>query len=202
MINVILAIDEQDEVLGGFYTECLQDLENIENDKITLTSIRSNSLNEATIVLKTPANGKFVFLAYSHGSENELLASGITPYISDTINIKLFKESFFYACSCSTGKRLGQSLIDNQCSSYIGYKEEFQVWDYNRKPFVKCANYGYKLFLQGENVESIITKMKKEYDKHISDYSNDFFGSAILLANKNALIALGDLTHSIDRIIN
>jgi len=202
MINTILAIDDQDEILGGFYSECLQDLENFENDKITLTSIRSNALNEANIVLRVPANGKFLFLAYSHGSENELLASGIIPYISDTINTTLFRQSFFYTCSCSTGKRLGQSLIDNECSSYIGYKEKFQVWDYNRKPFVECANHGYKLFIQGESVDVIITKMKEKYNEHISNYNNDFFGAAILLANKNALVALGDLTHSIDKIIN
>ncbi len=202
MINTILAIDEQDEVLGDFYTECLQDLENIENENITTTYIKSNALNEATISLRVPANGKVAFLAYSHGSETELLASGVTPYISETINTKLFKESFFYTCSCSTGKKLGQSLIDNECSSYIGYKEKFEVWNYNRKPFVECANHGYRLFIQGENVESIIGKMKEKYDEHISNYNNDFFGAAYLLANRNVLVALGDLTHCVDKIAN
>lgn len=78
-----------------------------------------------------------------------MLAAGITPYISDTINTTLFKDSLFYTCSCNTGKRLVELLIDNECLSYIGYKENFEIWDYNRKPFVECANYGFKLFVLG-----------------------------------------------------
>jgi hypothetical protein len=200
MICTIIAIDEQDEVLGDFFSECLQDLENFENDKTTLSTIKSKALNEAGISLSVPADGKFVFLAYSHGSENELLASGAIPYVSDTINTTLFRESFFYTCSCSTGMRLGQSLIENKCSSYIGYKGKFEVWDYNRQPFVECANHGYKLFIQGENIESIIIKMKEKYDEHIANYNNDFFGAVILLANKKALVALGDFTHCLENI--
>lgn len=201
MISTILAVDEQDEVLGGFYAECLADLERFENDKCTIKAVKSNALNDLTISLSVPENGKFVFLAYSHGSDSELLAGGIAPYISVTLNISLFKNSFFYTCSCNTGKRLGQSLIDNECISYIGYKEKFEVWDYNRTPFVECANYGYKLFVHGNNVESIIEQMKAKYDEHIANYTNDFFGAAHLLANRNALLALGDLTYSIHSIL-
>ena len=200
MITAILAIDEQDDVLGDFYSDCLRDLQNIENEHVSLSYIKSHSLNEAAISLKVPAAGKFLFLAYSHGSANQLLSKGVNPYISDTINTHLFKQSFFYTCSCSTAIILGQSLIDNECASYIGYKDKFTVWDYNRPPFVECANFGYKLFLQGENIETIIAKMKDKYDEHIDNYNNDFFGSVHLLANRNALSSLGDPTHSINNI--
>lgn len=202
MINAILAIDEKDDVLGGFYTECLEDLESFITDKCTLKCIKSNSLNEAAISLTLPKEGKVVFLAYSHGSDSELLASGTTPYISETVNTTLFQGAFFYTCSCSTGKKLGHSLIENNCGSYIGYKEKFEVWDFNRTPFVECANHGYKLFIQGNDVKSIIEKMRQKYDEHILNYDNDFFGAAHLLANRNALLALGDLTHSIEKLIN
>lgn len=200
MISTILAIDDRDNVLGNFYTECLADLEGFENDKCSIKPIKSNALNDLAISISVPENGKFIFLAYSHGSDSELLAGGVTPYISGTLNITLFKKSFFYTCSCSTGKRLGQLLIDNECFSYIGYKEKFEIWDYNRSPFVECANYGYKLFVQGNNVESIVEQMKAKYDEHISNYNNDFFGSAYLLANRNALLALGDLSHNINNL--
>lgn len=200
MINTILAIDDRDDVLGGFYTECLADLESFENDKCSITFIKSNALNDLAISMTVPQNGRFIFLAYSHGSDSELLARGTTPYISETLNITRFKDSFFYTCSCCTGKRLGQLLINNHCISYIGYSEKFELWDFNRPPFVECANYGYKLFVQGNNVESIIDQMKAKYDEHINDYNNDFFGAAHLLANRNALVALGDLTHNIDHL--
>ncbi len=200
MISTILAIDERDHILGDFYTECLLDLENFENNRCLIKAIKSNSLNELAISVSIPLEGGFIFLAYSHGSDTELLAGGVTPYISESINTSLFKNSFFYTCSCSTAKRLGHILIENECISYIGYKEKFEIWDYNRVPFVDCANYGYKLFVQGDDVKTIIEKMKEKYDEHIDNYTNDIFGSAHLLANKRALIALGDLTHNINSL--
>ena len=197
MINVILAIDEEDHILGGFYSDCLRDFENFKTTMCTLSYIRSNALNEASVLMTVPGGQRFVFLAYSHGSENELLSGGVTPYISNSINVTAFKGALFYTCSCSTGKKLGYSLIENECTSYIGYKEKFEIWDFNRQPFVECANYGYKLFTQGENIESIIVKMKEKYDEHIDNYTNDFFGAAHLLANKNALLALGSMDFSL-----
>ncbi len=200
MINTFLAIDDLDEKLGSFYTECLTDLQSIAENNSTLIAIRSNNLNDLHISLAIPQTENVIFLAYSHGSANELLANGVTPYISDTLNTNLFKGSFFYTCSCSTAKKLGHTLIENECASYIGYKEEFTIWDYNRPPFVECANLGYKLFLSGHNISSIQSIMKEKYDEHIDNYTNDFFGAACLLSNKNALVALGNLEYSVNNM--
>lgn len=202
MIKTIVAIDEQDEILGEFFNECLCDLENFQNDKCAMTFIKSNALNDLSISLTVPKNEKFVFLAYSHGADSELLANGRTPYISDSLNTTLFKSALFYTCSCFTGKKLGQLLIDNECISYIGYKEKFEVWDFNREPFVACANYGFRLFTEGHSVEIIIQKMKAKYDEQIDNYTNDFFGAAHLLANKNALISLGNLENCLAHMSN
>jgi len=202
MVNVILAIDDEDTILGEFYTECLNDLENFENDRCAITSLRSRRLNDLAISVSVPRDSKFVFMAYSHGSDSELLVGGMRPYISETSDLTLFKGSFFYTCSCNTGKRLGHSLINHECISYIGYKEKFEIWDFNRAPFVECANYGYKLFVQGENVQTILEQMKGKYDEKIDNYTNDYFGAVHLLANRNALLGLGDLTYSIDSILN
>ncbi len=202
MVNVILAIDNDDATLGEFYTECLNDLENFENDRCAITSLRSNQLNDLAISISVPRDCQFVFMAYSHGSDSELLEGGMRPYISETSDLTLFKGSFFYTCSCNTGKRLGHSLISNECISYIGYKEKFGIWDFNRAPFVECANYGYKLFVQGENVQTILEQMKEKYNEKIDNYNNDIFGSVLLLANRNALLGLGDLTYSINCIMN
>ncbi|MFT3846219.1 MAG: hypothetical protein QM725_14275 [Lacibacter sp.] len=196
MISTILAIDDGDEILGEFFADCLADLKNFENERLDITYITSSRLNEASVSMLIPKDKKFVFLAYSHGSDNELLSSGTNPYVSEKVNITLFKNSFFYTCSCYTGKKLGEILIENECLSYIGYKEKFEVWNYNRRPFVECANFGFKLFVQGESVDLVLQKMKEKYDEQIDDYNNDYFGAAHLLANKNALVALGDINLS------
>lgn len=48
------------------------------------------------------------------------------------------------------------------------------------------------------DVETIINKMKGKYDEQIDNYTNDFFGAAHLLANKNALVALGNMNLDIN----
>jgi hypothetical protein len=192
MINTILAVDNEDSGLGSFFTECLQDIESFESEAKSLDIVNSNALNDLTISLKLTNITKFIFLAFSHGSDDSLVVKGSNPYISSTLNIKRFTDSFFYACACDTGKVLGQTLINNGCASFIGYNDKFTVWGYNTRPFVECANYGYKLFLQGHDIGTIITMMKMKYDEHIDNYNNDIFGAADLLSNKNALVAYGN----------
>ena len=202
MTEVIIAVDELDGCLGDFFSECLQELEIIEKDaKCGAKYIKSNQLNEVAISLTVPVDKAFIFLAYSHGSETELLKKGTIPYISEKLNIDKFKKTFFYTCSCKTGKSLGQTLVDNDCYCYIGYDEEFTVWDFNRKPFVECANIGFKYFLAGNEGGEVINLMKEKYDEAIDNYENDFFGAAHLLSNKNALILKGDPTYSISKMI-
>lgn len=202
MTEVIIAVDELDDCLGDFFNECLQDLEIIEKEAGCNTKyIKSDQLNDASVSFLVPKDKAFIFLAYSHGSETELLKRATTPYISEILNIDKFKSSFFYTCSCKTGKSLAQTLINNHCHCYIGYNEEFTVWDFNRKPFVECANLGFKLFLQGIESGEIINLMKAKYDEAIDNYENDLMGSAYLLSNKNALTLKGDSTHSLSKMI-
>lgn len=202
MIQAILAVDNEDSILGNFFTECLQEIENHKSPLIHLDVIKSNALNDLAISLKVESISNFIFVAISHGSEEALLSNGITPYVSSNININKFSNSFFYTCSCFTGKELASKLIENGCSSYIGYDNKFSVWDYHRKPFVECATYGYKLFLSGHNIETIIEMMKTNYDEHIDNYNNDYFGAVMLLDNKKALMALGDEKHNIQMLHN
>lgn len=202
MINTILAVDNEDSGLGSFFSECLQDIEDFQNENKVLTILLSNLLrNDIAISVKLEAIAKFIFLAYSHGNDDSLVVNGSHPYISINVNNNRFTDSLFYACACHTGKILGQSLVDSGCASYIGYQDEFKVWGYNTAPFVECANYGYKLFLEGHDVETIIIMMKSKYDDHINNYNNDYFGAANLLSNRNALIARGNLQLKITDLI-
>lgn len=200
MIQTILAVDNEDSILGEFFTECLKDIENYENEAKSLNVIKSNALNELAISLKLSELSKFIFLAFSHGSKESLLSNGSSPYISININNGIFLNAFFYACACNVGEVLGRNLVENGCSSFIGYNKNFEIWDFNRNPFVQCATYGYKLFLSGCNIETIIEKMKEKYDEYIDNYENDIFGAMMLLSNKNSLVYHGNSKHSISML--
>lgn len=190
MTNIIVAIDKEDEELGGFFEDCDLDLNNFFSEKnLSVNSLQNNQLNHIYIGVVTEPLDTFTFLAYSHGSDNELLSKGI-PYI-DEHNVESFKNSLFYTCSCHTGKLLGSQLIENGCLSYIGYKDKFIVWDFNRSPFIECANYAIKEIYSGVTSEQAINNAKEKYNEHIDNYNNDLIGAAMLRSNRDALIHLG-----------
>jgi hypothetical protein len=192
MIDTIIAVDENDNILGDFFYSCYEDLNDcfIANS-IVVNLLKSNRLNDLSISLTMENMLNFIFVAYSHGGKSELTANGTSQYISNTINIDKFKNSFFYTCSCYTGKELGVNLIDNGCLGFIGYNNKFTVWDFYRSPFVECANYGLKLFVEGLKIDDLYRKMKDKYTEHIDNYNNDIFGAAMLVANRNALVKIG-----------
>ncbi len=196
MVQTIIAVDNQDEDLGYFFAECLRHIECF-SDNNSLDIIKSNALNDLIISLKISNTTNFIFLAFSHGTNKALLKNGITPYISTTLNTDKFKESFFYSCACHTGKELGKTLIDKGCASFIGYNKEFSVWLYDIKPFIKCATYGYKLFLEGHQIEDIKNNMIEKYNEYIFNDEILYFTRANLRENRNALVAHGNMKHSI-----
>jgi hypothetical protein len=192
MVDVIGLFDNEDDSLGLFFHLCYENLVSyLENNSINISYYDSRRLNEISISLITDSLDKFITLAYSHGSETELLRKN-TPYISTEINIDKFTDSFFYTCSCHTGKVLGEELINNGTLNYIGYRDKFKVWGFNMNPYIDCANYGIKLFFENHCTNDIITVMKEKYTEHIDNYENDIFGAAMLVSNRNSLISLGN----------
>lgn len=192
MGTVILACDNGDGSLGGFFEECNYDMiAFLQHNDVNYLEINKKQLNEVSVSIQTSQHKDFLFVAYSHGSEDSLFA-GDKAYISSTINIKSFPNTFFYSCACSTAKTLGKILIENGCLSFIGYNEPFHVWDFNRAPFLECINSGLKFFLEGKSVQQVVLSMKEKYTYHIDNYNNDIFGAALLVANRNALTSHGN----------
>ncbi|KAA5821378.1 hypothetical protein FPF71_15990 [Algibacter amylolyticus] len=192
MVDVIGLFDNEDDSLGLFFDLCYQNLvDYLANSTINITYINSQRLNEISIPIITGALGKFIALAYSHGSENELLRNN-TPYISTDVNFDEFADSFFYTCSCHTGKLLGDELVNNGALNYIGYSDKFKVWGFNMEPYIDCANYGIKLFFEKHCTNDIVLMMKEKYTEHIDNYENDILGAAMLVSNRNCLISIGN----------
>jgi hypothetical protein len=192
MVNSILAFDNEDSDLGVFFTECSEDLvSHFNHVNANLSTLDSSKLNSIIVEATLEDLNTFIFLVYSHGSEIELLANGIVPFVNAE-NANNFSNSFFYTCSCHAGKSLANTLIDKGCLSFIGYNNTFGVWDFNRPPFIECANFGIKLFLKGIASADIVLRMKEKYSEHIDNYNNDIFGSVILLSNRRALMHVGD----------
>ena len=191
MNDIILAIDEEDTELGSFFKDCGADLINFfEQKQITIDKLVASQINHVYVKVITENLNSFTFLAYSHGSDAQLVSNG-TSYI-DEDNADSFENSLFYTCSCDTGKLLGSKLVQKGCLSYIGYKDKFIVWDFNRLPFVECANYAIKQIYLGKGSEEALIMAKSKYNEYIDDYNNDLMGAAMLRSNRDVLIHLGE----------
>lgn len=192
MINILLAFDEDDEEIGPFNRGCKEDYETyFTSSEHNITYINSNSLNSLNIQVKTELLSSFIFVAYSHGEINKLFSKS-GDYVSDTVNIKHFKNSFFYTVSCNTGIQLGNDLISNGCKCYFGYKKLFNSW-LGYKEFSECANYGLFKFIEGSNTNEVYEQMIIKYNSHIDNmYTEHFFQASLLMENRNGLIKLGE----------
>src|SRR5690606_5216767 len=108
MVSTVLAVDNNDADLGDFFRECSEDLvTHFNHIKKGIKILDSTKLNDIIIKVTLEKLNKFIFLVYSHGSENELLAKGAIPFITSE-NASDFCNSFFYTCSCHTAKVLGK----------------------------------------------------------------------------------------------
>jgi hypothetical protein len=192
MTKALLVFDELDSKLGFFFQNCMDNLDDFFNiSDLKPDILKSGQLNSFSVQLKTDSLDKFVFAAYSHGGKNCLVNSNI-PYISTTVNIKCFNNTFFYTFSCSSGIELGSHLIQDGCLCYIGYNKVISIWSTHLVPFVECANYGLIQFFKGNDTESVFLQMVEKYNLEIDAiYKQDFMISSILMENRDALVMHG-----------
>lgn len=201
MIQFILACDEKDPKLGHFFEMCATDVKsNLLPEKHDLAlEIPSQKLTEVYMDMRLSdyTESHFVFLAYSHGNENNLLSP--ESYLSVNSNLKPFKNTLFYTFSCSTGVNLGSKLIENGCIAFVGYKVEACIVTRNEDIFVECANFGLKTFIAGENVSSSVKQMKNRHTEWIDKTYNKYpLVASTLRKNRDGLVIHGDNTLKID----
>ncbi|OXA92793.1 hypothetical protein [Flavobacterium hercynium] len=192
MIDILLAFDNDDINAGIFLTECRDDILNFFNGKVfPLSIINSNELNHNHINKSTSHLKSFIFVTYCHGNETCLAEGGANVFLSETINISNFSNTFFYTVSCSSGHTLGHELIKNGCKNFFGYKEHFNFYS-GFSSFLECANHGLFLFINGESTDNVYSQMIQNYDYHIKKvYKTDPVIASLLLHNKNALVKIG-----------
>ncbi|MGE0020112.1 MAG: hypothetical protein AB7S72_10635 [Draconibacterium sp.] len=201
MINTILTFDNNDFDLGEFFERCATLTKESADADFNIVEINSQSLNELNFQLRAESvNGNsFLFISYTHGSESELLKSGITPFISESINVSCLKNSLSYCFACYAGKKLGQSLINNGAIAFIGFTDELKIQRYFNAfdNFIDCATSGILFFFRGDNLENSIIKMKNKYTDYIDQYYlKDMLIASWFMEHRDALVLLGnsDLT--------
>jgi hypothetical protein len=199
MINVIIAYDNRDANLGTYFEDCKnQILPILKRSNTELHEISSIKCNNAYIDFTIPKyNSKpFIFIAYSHGNESALCCNG-NCYVEKDSNTHYFVNSLFYTTACSTGKRLGEDLINKGCLAFIGYGSNINVYynqDVRKKTLMNCDNAGIVAFLSDDiTIFEAYKKMKSYYSYHIDKLheTKDMLFAAELVEARDALVFLG-----------
>ena len=203
MINIVIAFDNENPVLGQYFNDCQEDLAALLDEQSHLIEsclkVPSPQCNVAYIDTTIPIinSNPFVFVAYTHGIDNGLRCDR-TSFVS-VDNCHHFINSLFYSTACLVGKKLAPELIDKGCKAFIGFKEESKVI-FNevsyRKTFIECDNYALMMLLTSDaSVGQAFEAMKNHYTNKIDravELGEDFIFISFLRENRDALVCLGD----------
>jgi hypothetical protein len=202
MINIVIAFDNQNAVLGQYFEDCQKDFTDLldeHNHLVKLCSkISTPQCNVAYIDIAIPRlnPNPFIFVAYMHGVDDGLRCGG-TSFVS-VDNCRHFVNSLFYSTACLIGKKLAPELINNGCRAFIGFKEDSEVFQNAsyRQTFIECDNYALKMFMTSDaTIEQAFDSMKNHYTNKIDrlmELGEDPLFIGVLTANREALVCLGD----------
>ena len=200
MINTLLVCDNNDSYLGDFFEKCKVETERL----IASSDFQFNTIaisGNTAFDIAVPMNSNFInsnpflFISYTHGSDNELLKNGNNPFISIDNNVDSLKNSFAYCFACKAGRNLGKVLCTNGTLCFIGYKGNVTVQKYfgAENSFIKCAIYGIEALIDGNTTGQSLIMMKKKYTECIDDfYSKDMLTATLFMENRDALVLHGD----------
>ncbi|HEY0743536.1 MAG TPA: hypothetical protein VGD40_18840 [Chryseosolibacter sp.] len=197
MINILIACDENDLDLGNYFHQSyLHVFDVLDPQLVAVITLQSIDCTEVNINLHTSNyNGNpFIFIGLSHGNEEQLVSHEV--YVSES-NAVSFANSIFYTCACLCGSSLAQKLIEQNCSTFVGYNRTVYVIEDFFDVFLTCQNFAIRSFLTNDEPISVsVEKMKGYYDDEIDRLVagdiNETIAAANLVSNRNCLVLLGN----------
>lgn len=198
MINTLIVSDTKDQDLGNFFKNCKQKSDKIlDSNKFEKAIIEGDKAFEVLLPLKANNfNSKpFLFVNYSHGSDEQLLQNGTNEYLSLATNIECVKNAFVYCYACKAGKTLGKEMCNNGALCFIGYNADVIIQKYfnAEDAFVDCAICGLESFANGATTKQVYNNLKDKHTNCIDEfYVGDMLTASLFMQNRDALCIYGD----------
>lgn len=190
MADTLLITDENDVRAGFFFNLCKEVIEEYFTDNdIQYSSMTSPQIHHTGVSAFANPRDRFIIGAFSHGSSVALTKRN-QEYISNNLNGSDLSGGFIYTFACSSGKTLGEDLINNYgVLCYIGYNKKVWIWDNEHLgAFVSCATVGFIAFFDGQTSFEIIDLIKKRINEEIDKiYKLNFLVAADLKKNRDSL---------------
>jgi hypothetical protein len=197
MANLLMLYDNKDEAMGKYFEASYRDMsKRLEG----LTFLNLHSLdtekclsNPVDHYIRVFESKPFMFVAYSHGSDDAIDIAG-KQYIGND-NAYFFGDSLFYSCCCLTAKQLGMSLRNQGCKIFIGYDKIISSVTFETDSiFQECENSFISHFLTTDNatIQDSLGAMYKEYEQSSLFLTENYstFTASTLESNLNAFIIL------------
>lgn len=190
MADTLLITDENDVRAGFFFNLCKEVIEEyFTNSDIQFSTMTSPQIHHTGVTAYANPKEKFIIGAFSHGS-SVALTRGNQEYISNDLNGVALSGGFIYTFACSSGKTLGEDLInDKGVLCYIGYNKKIWIWNNEHiDAFVNCATVGFISFFNGLTTFEIIDLIKERINEEIDKiYKLNYLVAADLKKNRDSL---------------
>lgn len=199
-----MAYDGVDARLGQYFANCKTDLlstismEAESGISFPVHEVESKNcrLEYLELTLGRLKDLPFVMIAYTHGTEDSLVADGAV-FLRSGQNHSFFAKSFLYTTSCLAGKKLGPDLIEQGCRVFIGYEEPVIAFKDDRSDIsLKCDNLGMTLFLTSDITAFDAYKMMKSHYSIAATKQlrfGDPLASGLIISSREALVFHGDM---------
>ena len=196
-VKLFVSYYENDAKVRDYFAVCYENITEfisaLNEFEIDAIKIENKNCNFAYIdkIFKDQKNKKFLFIGYSHGDVDSLVFDG-SAFIQHNLNDHYFDNSIFYTNSCLSARQLGDSIVKNGNSSFIGNVNKTWTFPPYNDIFINCENFAIKLFLKGEILKNAFDKMIANYNAQI-DYldSIDEIAASKLTINRDSLVLLG-----------
>lgn len=211
ILKIIIAFDDQDDVLGDYFTACKVDIVGFLEEQQAggfpleiVDIIDSQHCHSAYIDQKLEAcqNQPLLFIAYSHGLHHALRCNSVSYIHSD--NVHLLFNACLHTNACSSAKVLGSTFIEKE-GIFIGFDEPVDalIGDNEAKRVsINCDNYGikYSIMMRDRTILETYQAMINYYDEKIVKL--DFFNAQLLSNTKEALKIYGNGGITMNQFIN
>jgi len=176
--------------------------------KYDITDLRAQNATKESLALALDAKNPLFFLGSGHGKLDTLGGQNEEVILQKNYNESWMQDRIVFLMSCSTGKELGQAIIDAGGIAFIGYDEDF--WWTIKSPFIPATDNYAQCFFESAFKASVYLLRGytaiEAFDASIADFnkwivywslSKDPAASLILenlLWDRDNMILLGEKT--------
>lgn len=198
MIKTLISYDDQDHSLGSYFLKSSEVLKERVNNSPIIPHYLDGALCTIDHIEKRIQeynSNKFVFVAFSHGGDHCLHTSS-EEYVNST-NSSSFKNTLFYSTACHCSTKLGPTLIEQGCYSFVGYRKEVLIHPDYQDDFIDCEIHAIVEFLNSDvSIGEAYKSMHKKYDETIVRLASGSIEETIIAStladNQTILTILGD----------